>query len=130
MKRFYSPSRHRRSKDDKLPALHLLDSESESNSDGSVTPIPFYREGLRFLRKDVIDGDIHREQDLEALLITLLALLPDYRIRDYCIFREPYANPLSIDAKELDESVSNIMHTSLESVANALSNLAKSEGAK
>ena len=74
--------------------------------------IPFYEEGLSQLREDVIDGDIHREHDLEALQVALSALLRGYRI-----FREPYANRLDIDADELDERVSGIMRTFLESVA-------------
>jgi hypothetical protein len=107
------------SNDSKLRALLVLD------GDDTVDPIPFYEEGLSQLRKDVIDGDIHREHDLEALQVTLSALLRGYRI-----FREPYANRLDIDADELDERVSNIMRTFLESVAKAPSTLAKSKGAK
>jgi AcrR family transcriptional regulator len=94
------------SNDSKLRALLVLD------GDETVDPIPFYEEGLSQLRKDVIDGDIHREHDLEALQVALSALLRGYRI-----FREPYANRLDIDADELDERVSRIMRTFLESVA-------------
>ena len=107
------------SNDSKLRALLVLD------GDDTVDPIPFYEEGLSQLRKDVIDGDIHREHDLEALQVTLSALLRGYRI-----FREPYANRLNIDADELDERVSNVMRTFLESVAKAPSTLPKNKGAE
>ena len=107
------------SNDSKLRALLVLD------GDDTVDPIPFYEEGLSQLRKDVIDGDIHREHDLEALQVALSALLRGYRI-----FREPYANRLDIDADELDERVSGIMRTFLESVADAPSSLDQSKGAQ
>lgn len=96
------------SNDSKLRALLVLD------GDDTVDPIPFFEEGLSLLRKDVIDGDIHKEHDLEALQVALSALLRGYRI-----FREPYAKRLDIDAGELDERVSKVMRTFLESVANA-----------
>jgi AcrR family transcriptional regulator len=107
------------SNDSKLRALLVLD------GDDTVDPIPYYEEGLSQLRKDVIDGDIHREHDLEALQVALSALLRGYRI-----FREPYANRLDIDADELDERVSGIMRTFLESVANGPSSLDQSKGAQ
>jgi AcrR family transcriptional regulator len=107
------------SNDSKLRALLILD------GDDTVDPIPFYEEGLSQLRKDVIDGDIHREHDLEALQVALSALLRGYRI-----FREPYANRLDIDANELDERVNRIMRTFLESVAEAPSSLDQSKGAQ
>jgi hypothetical protein len=52
------------------------------------------------------------------LQVALSALLRGYRI-----FREPYANRLDIDADELDERVSGIMRTFLESVADGPSKL-------
>jgi AcrR family transcriptional regulator len=107
------------SNDSKLRALLVLD------GDDTVDPIPFYEEGLSQLRKDVIDGDIHREHDLEALQVALSALLRGYRI-----FREPYANRLDIHANELDERVNRIMRTFLESVAEAPSSLDQSKGAQ
>jgi AcrR family transcriptional regulator len=107
------------SSDSKLRALLVLD------GDDTVDPIPFYEQGLSQLRKDVIDGDIHKEHDLEALQVALSALLRGYRI-----FREPYANRLDIDADELDERVSNIMRTFLESVAEAPSSLDQSKGTR
>jgi AcrR family transcriptional regulator len=88
------------SNDSKLRALLVLD------GDDTVDPIPFHEEGLSLLRKDVIDGDIHMEHDLEALQVALSAMLRGYRI-----FREPYANRVDIDADELDERVANIMRT-------------------
>ena len=94
--------------DSKLRALLVLD------GDDTVDPIPFFEEGLSQLRKDVIDGDIHKEHDLEALQVTLSALLRGYRI-----FRDPYANRLNIEAKDLDKRVSEIMRIFLESMARA-----------
>ena len=107
------------SNDSKLRALLVLD------GDDTVDPIPFYEEGLSQLRKDVIDGDIHREHDLEALQVALSALLRGYRI-----FREPYANRLDIDADELDERVSGILRTFLESVADGPSSPDQSKDAQ
>jgi AcrR family transcriptional regulator len=107
------------SNDSKLRALLVLD------GDNSVDPIPFYENGLSQLRKDVIDGDIHKEHDLEALQVALSALLRGYRI-----FREPYANRLDIDANELDERVSKIMRTFLESLAEAPSATDQINGAR
>lgn len=94
--------------DSKLRALLVLD------GDETVDPIPFFEEGLSQLRKDVIDGDIHKEHDLEALQVALSAMLRGYRI-----FREPYASRLDIDAKELDKRIGGILRTFLESVAQA-----------
>ncbi|MFT5098060.1 MAG: AcrR family transcriptional regulator [Candidatus Azotimanducaceae bacterium] len=107
------------SNDSKLRALLVLD------GDDTVDPMPFFEESLSLLRKDVIDGDIHREHDLEALQVTLSALLRGYRI-----FREPYANRLDIDPDELDERVSNIMRTFLESVATTPSSPDQRKGAQ
>jgi len=106
------------SNDSKLRALLVLD------GDETVDPIPSYEEGLSQLRKDVIDGDIHKEHDLEALQVALSSLLRGYRI-----FRESYANRLDVDADELDERVSGIMRTFLESVAKAPSSQDQSKGA-
>ncbi|MFT4797562.1 MAG: hypothetical protein ACJAYE_001755 [Candidatus Azotimanducaceae bacterium] len=101
-------SRAEGSNDSKLRALLVLD------GDDPVDPIPFYEDGVSLLRKDVIDGDIHREHDLEALQLEFSAMLSGYRI-----FREPYAKRLDIDANELDERVSGIMRTFQESVVEA-----------
>ena len=96
------------SNDSLLRALLVLD------GDESVDPIPYYEAGLSQLRQDVIDGDIHREHDLEALQVALSALLRGYRI-----FREPYAKRLQIDASELDDRVQGVIRTWLESMAQA-----------
>jgi hypothetical protein len=63
----------------------------------------------------VIDGDIHKEHDLEALQVALSALLRGYRI-----FRKPYANRLKIDADELDARVHVIIRTWLKSMEKPL----------
>ena len=56
------------------------------------------RGGTQRLRQDVIDGDIDRAHDLEALQVALSALLRGYRI-----FREPYAKRIDTDVDDLDE---------------------------
>lgn len=67
---------------------------------------------LGSLRQDVIDGDIDRDHDLEALQVALSAL-----IRGYRIFREPYAKRIDIDAGDLDERVAKILRAWLEAMA-------------
>lgn len=94
------------SNDSKLRALLVLD------GDDTVDPIPLYESGLSQLRKDVIDGDIDRGHDLEALQVALSAALRGYRI-----FRLPYAKRVGIDPNELDERVSKILRTWLEAMA-------------
>ena len=97
------------SNDSKLRALLVLD------GDDTVDPIPYLEEGVSRLRQDVIDGDIHKEHDLEALQVALSALLRGYRI-----FRKPYANRLKIDADELDARVHVIIRTWLKSMEKPL----------
>jgi hypothetical protein len=91
--------------DSKLRALLVLD------GDDTVDPIPLYELGLSQLRKDVIDGDIDRGHDLEALQVALSALLRGYRI-----FRLPYAKRIGIAPDELDIRVSKIFRGWLESL--------------
>jgi len=74
--------------------------------------MPRYEEMLSRLRQDVIDGDIDRAHDLEALQVALSALLRGYRI-----FREPYAKRIDTDADDLDERVAEIVRTWLEAMA-------------
>ncbi|MFT7243963.1 MAG: AcrR family transcriptional regulator [Candidatus Azotimanducaceae bacterium] len=93
--------------DSMLRALLVLD------GDDTVDPIPLYEGGLSQLRQDVIDGDIDRGHDLEALQVALSALLRGYRI-----FRLPYAKRLGVTPKELDERVGKIYRSWLESLAN------------
>jgi AcrR family transcriptional regulator len=92
--------------DSKLRALLVLD------GDDTVDPIPLYEAGISQLRKDVIDGDIDRRHDLEALQVALSATRRGYRI-----FRLPYAKRVGIDANELDERVNKILRTWLEAMA-------------
>jgi AcrR family transcriptional regulator len=106
------------SNDSKLRALLVLD------GDDTVDPTPYFEAGLSRLRQDVIDGDIHRDHDLEALQVALSALLRGYRI-----FREPYANRLEIDAAELDARVQEIIRTWLESMARPPTSSDKNERA-
>ncbi|MDP6828374.1 MAG: TetR/AcrR family transcriptional regulator [Pseudomonadales bacterium] len=94
------------SNDSQLRALLVLD------GDDSVDPIPLYEATLSELRQDVIDGDIDRGHDLEALQIALSAVLRGYRI-----FRIPYAKRLGVKPKELDERVYGILRTWLEALA-------------
>ncbi len=92
--------------DSQLRALLVLD------GDDGVDPMPQYEGAISHLRQDVIDGDIHREHDLEALHATLTALNRGYRI-----FRVPLAKRMGISAKELDERVTKITRTWLEAMA-------------
>lgn len=92
--------------DSQLRALLVLD------GDDTVDPMPRYEAALSQLRQDVIDGDIDRTHDLEALQVALSALLRGYRI-----FRIPYAKRIGIDADELDARVTGITRTWLEAMA-------------
>lgn len=93
-------------RDSELRALLVFD------GDDTVDPMPLYEAMLSQLRQDVINGDIDRAHDLEALLVALSAMTRGYRI-----FREPYAKRLGIDADELDERVSGVLGTWLEAMA-------------
>jgi len=92
--------------DSHLRALLVID------GDDTVDPMPRYEDVLSSLRQDVIDGDIDRAHDLEALQVALSALLRGYRI-----FREPYAKRIHTDADDLDERVAEIARTWLEAMA-------------
>jgi AcrR family transcriptional regulator len=92
--------------DSQLRALLVLD------GDDTVDPMPQYEAALSHLRQDVIDGDIDRAHDLEALQVTLSALARGYRI-----FRAPFAKRTGIDADELDARVTEITRTWLEAMA-------------
>ena len=82
------------------------------DGDEAVDPIPQHEEALSRLRQDVIDGDIDREHDLEALQVALSAL-----VRGYSIFRQPYAHRLDLDASELDRRVQKIVRGWLTAMA-------------
>jgi AcrR family transcriptional regulator len=92
--------------DSELRALLVID------GDDTVDPMPRYEAMLSQLRQDVIDGDIDRAHDLEALQVALSAL-----VRGYRIFREPYAKRIETDADDLDERVAKIVRTWLEAMA-------------
>jgi AcrR family transcriptional regulator len=92
--------------DSHLRALLVID------GDDTVDPMPRYEEMLSSLRQDVIDGDIDRAHDLEALQVALSAL-----IRGYRIFHEPYAKRIGTDVDDLDERVAEIVRTWLEAMA-------------
>ena len=94
------------SNDSLLRALLIMD------GDEAVDPIPQHEEALSRLRQDVIDGDIDREHDLEALQVALSAL-----VRGYSIFRQPYAHRLDLDASELDRRVQKIVRGWLTAMA-------------
>jgi AcrR family transcriptional regulator len=93
-------------RDSQMRALLVID------GDEAVDPMPQYEAVLRSLRQDVIDGDIDRAHDLEALQVALSALLRGYRI-----FREPYAKRIDTDVGDLDERVAAIVRTWLEAMA-------------
>jgi AcrR family transcriptional regulator len=92
--------------DSQLRALLVID------GDDTVDPMPRYEEALSRLRQDVIDGDIDRGHDLEALQVALSALLRGYRI-----FRKQYAKRIDTDTDDLDERVAEIVRTWLEAMA-------------
>jgi len=92
--------------DSQLRALLVLD------GDDSVDPMPQYEAAISHLRQDVIDGDIHRDHDLEALHAALTALSRGYRI-----FRIPIAKRMGIGARELDARVTEIVRSWLEAMA-------------
>ena len=93
-------------KDSELRALLVID------GDGTVDPMPRYEQSLSALRKDVIDGDIDRTHDLEALQVALTALTRGYRI-----FRRPLALRVNTNVKDLDERIAVIVRTWLEAMA-------------
>lgn len=94
--------------DSKLRALLVLD------GDESVDPMPQYEGAISHLRQDVIDGDIHRDHDLEALHATLTALNRGYRI-----FRVPIARRMGISTKDLDSRVTGILRSWLKAMKNS-----------
>ncbi len=94
--------------DSHLRALLAID------GDDTVDPMPQYESALSSLRQDVINGDIDRAHDLEALQVALSAVLRGYRI-----FREPYAKRIETDVDDLDRRVAVIIRTWLEAMAPA-----------
>jgi AcrR family transcriptional regulator len=92
--------------DSELRALLVID------GDDTVDPMPRYEAALSHLRQDVIDGDIDRAHDLEALQVALSSLLRGYRI-----FRKQYAKRIDADAGDLDERVAEIVRAWLEAMA-------------
>ena len=92
--------------DSQLRALLVID------GDETVDPMPRFDGALSQLRQDVIDGDIDRAHDLEALQVALSALSRGYRI-----FREPYAKRIGTDVDQLDERVATTVRTWLEAMA-------------
>ena len=92
--------------DSKLRALLVLD------GDDTVDPMPAYEASLSSLRKNVIDGEIDRAHDLEALQVAFVALNRGYRI-----FREPFAKRVGVDAAELDVRMAGITRHWLEAMA-------------
>ena len=95
-----------KSQDSHLRALLVID------GDETVDPMPRYEAALSALRQDVIDGEIDRAHDLEALQVALSALLRGYRI-----FRESFARRIDTDVDDLDERVAATVRTWLEAIA-------------
>ena len=95
-------------RDSQLRALLVID------GDDTVDPMPMYESALSQLRQGVIDGDIDRGHDLEALQVILNAALRGYRI-----FRVPYARRLGIKVSELDQRVSNSIRFWFAALAHA-----------
>jgi AcrR family transcriptional regulator len=92
--------------DSQLRALLVID------GDETVDPMPRYELSLSALRQDVIDGDIDRAHDLEALQVALTALH-----RGYSIFRKPLAARINTNVKDLDDRVAAIVRIWLEAMA-------------
>jgi AcrR family transcriptional regulator len=92
--------------DSQLRALLVID------GDETVDPMPRYELSLSALRQDVIDGDIDRAHDLEALQVALTALH-----RGYSIFRKPLAARMGTNVKDLDERVAAIVRIWLAAMA-------------
>lgn len=92
--------------DSQLRALLVLD------GDDTVDPMPQFEAALSHLRQDVIDGDIDRSHDLEALQVALSALARGYRI-----FRKPFAKRIGVGVNELDARVTEIARTWLDAMA-------------
>ena len=101
-------------RDSELRALLIID------GDDTVDPMPLYEPALSQLRQEVINGDIDRAHDLEALQVALNALLRGYRI-----FRLPYAKRLGIKVSELDTRVTGIIRIWLEAMARPIKATAK-----
>jgi AcrR family transcriptional regulator len=95
-----------KSQDSELRALLVID------GDETVDPMPRFEIALSSLRQDVIDGDIDRAHDLEALQVALSALQ-----RGYSIFREPYAKRIDADADDLDKRIAKIIRAWLEAMS-------------
>ncbi len=93
-------------RDSQLRALLVLD------GDDTVDPMPQFEAALSHLRQDVIDGDIDRTHDLEALQVALSALARGYRI-----FRKPFAKRIGVGVNELDARVTEIARIWLEAMA-------------
>ena len=93
-------------RDSELRALLVID------GDETVDPMPLFEPAISQLRQEVINGDIDRAHDLEALQVAVNALL-----RGYQIFRAPYAKRLGIKTSELDTRVTRIVRTWLEAMA-------------
>ena len=92
--------------DSQLRALLVLD------GDDTVDPMPQFEAALSRLRQDVIDGDIDRTHDLEALHVALSALARGYRI-----FRKPFAKRIGVGVNELDARITEIARIWLEAMA-------------
>jgi len=92
-------------RDSELRALLVID------GDDSVDPMPAYESALSQLRKEVIEGNIDRGHDLEALQVCLNAVLRGYRI-----FRRPYAKRLGIRVGELDDRVTGVVQLWIQSM--------------
>ncbi len=84
-----------------------------ADGDTSVDPMPYFEEGLSQTKQSVLDGEVHKDHDLEALQIAISGLT-----RGYSIFREPYAKRLNIPVEELDQRVKGIYRTWLEAMSN------------
>lgn len=74
--------------------------------------MPNFDNSISDLRRDVIDGHVHREHDLEAVQVAFSALTRGYRI-----FRDAYAARVGVDAVALDARVDSVVRTWLAAMA-------------
>ena len=83
-----------------------------ADGDDDVDPMPKFEELLSLLRQDVIDGQIDPSHDLEALQVSLNAVLRGYRI-----FKKQYAKRIDTNTKDLDARVTEIVRVWLTAMS-------------
>lgn len=85
-----------------------------ADGDTDLDPMPNFDNSISDLRRDVIDGYVHRDHDLEALQVAFSSLSHGYRI-----FRDAYAARVGVPADELDGRVAAIVRAWLVPMSEA-----------